>query len=295
MNGMKKLLTIVFGLLTIASFGQKRQKVDLDWKIGKQEKLSYMTVMSEIDTSSVALNFGGLYKSFSDSTGKGMPEAKEFFKKLNAAFKGMNVVTTLTNKGGGVIDIVAVANRDKNEFQSDTTDSKQDRMIKMMQAMGQGVLLRGSVYEAGGIHSFWTKTNQKNLISIFFELPTKPVQIGDTWKLDVNLISNDENFDCDSSYNLIRVTLIDIKKVQGETIAVLKYDIVQYVNGNFSMAKLAGKGGGQTKTMMKFAHQALAEFSIDKGRWIAYDGVMTFVASGVMTANKKTKLTLTKV
>lgn len=287
-------MTFVFVFLATASFGQKKQKVDLDWKIAKEEKLSYLTVMSDIDTSSIELNFGGLFKSFSDSTGKGMSQAKDFFKKLNAAFKGVNVVTTLTNKGGGVIDIVAVAKRDKNEFQSDTTDSKQNRMIKMMQAMGQGVLLRGSVYETGGIHSFWTKTNQKNLISIFFELPTKPVQVGDTWKLDVNLISNDENFDCDSSYNLNKVTLVEIKKIQGENIAVLKYDIVQYVKGNFSMSKL-GNGGEQTETMMKLTHQALAEFSIDKGRWISYDGIMTLVASGVMTANKKTKFTLIKV
>jgi hypothetical protein len=292
---MDKILTLVFVFLAIASFGQKKQKVDLDWKIGKEEKLSYLTVMSDIDTSSTQLNFGSLFKSFSDSTGKDMSQAKDFFKKLNAAFKNVNVVTTLTNKGGGVIDIVAVAKQNKNELQSDTTNSKQDRMIKMMKAMGQGVLLRGSVYESGGIHSFWTKTNQKNLISIFFELPTKPVQVGDTWKLDVNLISNDENFECDSSYNLNKVTLVEIKKIQGENIAVLKYDIVQYVKGNFSMSKLTGNGGEQTKTMMKFTHQALAEFSIDKGRWISYDGIMSLVASGVMTANKKTKLTLIKV
>jgi hypothetical protein len=291
-----KLLTIVFGFLTITSFGQKKQKIDLEWKIGNQEKLSYLTVMSEIDTSSIEINFNGLYKSFSDSTGKGISEAKDIFKRINSSFKNVDMVTTLTNKGGGVIDIVLVANQNKDkQLKLDTSDSKQKEIIKMMQAMTQGVMLRGSVYETGGIHSFWVKSNQKNLISIFFELPTKPVQIGDTWKLDINLISNDQNFACDSSYKLNKVTLADIKKVNGENIAVLKYDIVEYVKGNFTTPSFGGNEGGQTETIMKFTHQAVAEFSIDKGRWISYDGIMTLVASGVMTANKRTKFTLIKV
>jgi len=291
-----KLLTLVFGFLTIASFGQKKQKVDLDWKIGKQEKLSYMTVMSEIDTSSVEMNFDGLFKSFSDSTGKGISEVKDFFKKLNSSFKNMDLVTTLTNKGAGIIDIVMVANQNKDkQLKSDTSDSKQKEIIKMMQAVSQGVMLRGSVYEAGGIHSFWTKSNQKNLISIFFELPTKSVQVGDTWDLDINLISNDQNFECDSSYKVNKVTMVDIKKVHGENIAVLKYDIIEYVKGNFTTPSFGGNMGGQSETMMKFTHQAVAEFSIEKGRLISYDGIMTLVASGVMTANKKTKFTLIRV
>ncbi len=161
--------------------------------------------------------------------------------------------------------------------------------------MSEGVMLRGSVYETGGIHSFWTKSNQKNLISIFFELPTKPVQAGDTWDLDINLISNDQNFECDSSYKINKVTMVDMKKIQGENIAVLKYDITEYVKGNFTTPSFGGNSGGQTETMMKFTYQAVAEFSIDRGRWISYDGIMTFAASGVMTANKKTKFTLIRV
>lgn len=292
---MNKLLTIVLGLLTFISFGQKKQAVDLDWKIGKQEKISYLTIMNDIDTSSIEMNFGRLLKSFSDSTGKGISEAKDFFKKLNNSFKNVDLVTTLSNKGEGVIDIVMVANQNEKQLKSDTTDSKQKEIIKMMQAMSQGIMLRGSVYETGGIHSFWLKSNQKNLISIFFELPTKPVQIGDSWELDLNLIANDQNFECDSSFKFNKVTMVDIRKVHGENIAVLKYDIIEYVKGNFTMPSFGDISGGQTETMMKFTHKAVGEFSIEKGRWISYDGIMTLVASGIMTANKKTKFTLIKM
>jgi len=85
--------------------------------------------------------------------------------------------------------------------------------------------------------------------------------------------------------------LTDIKKNKGETIAVIKYNIVEYVNGTFNSPSFMG-GGEEQKTMMKFTHQAIAEFSVDKGRWISYDGIMSLDASGVLTAKKKTKFTL---
>ena len=98
-------------------------------------------------------------------------------------------------------------------------------------------------------------------------------------------------FDCDSSFKLNEVILADVKKVNGETIAVLKYNIVEYVKGNFN-SPFFGNEGGQKETMMKFTHQGIAEFSVDKGRWLTYDGIMNLQATGVMTANKKTKFTL---
>ena len=65
---MKQKLTILFAVITLTAFGQKNQTVDLKWKIGKSEKLNYFTIMSDIDESSIEMDFGGLFKSLSDST-----------------------------------------------------------------------------------------------------------------------------------------------------------------------------------------------------------------------------------
>lgn len=293
---MKNLFAILLGLLVLPSLGQDNTPVDLDWKIGKNEKVSYLTVMSDIDTSSFEINMGGLFKAFSDSSGNGLSEAKDFFKKLNASFKNVDMVTDLTNNDKGIIDIT-MSTRPKEESESkerkkEKKNSDEKDFAKLMQSLNQGVMLRGSVYPTGEIQSFWVKSSQKNLIALFFELPFKPVKIGDSWHLDIDLIANDQNFKCDSSYKLNKVTLTDIKKVNGESIAVLKYDIVEYVKGIFSTPSFMGMEGGEQETMLKFTHQAIGEFSIDKGRWISYDGIMTMDASGVMTAQKKTKFTL---
>ncbi|MER2997969.1 hypothetical protein [Pontibacter populi] len=293
---MRLILIIFLTFITTATFAQINQTIDLKWKIGENEKLNYATVMRDIDTSSVEMDFSGLFKSLSDSSENGLKESKAFFKKLNDVFKNLDYVTTLSTEEDGVIDIVMTTRPKENlkEVKQNSTDSKEAEMLKMMQSMNQGVVLRGSVYETGGIHSFWVKSNQKNLIAIFFQLPTAPVKIGDKWPLDINLIANDENFECDSAYKINEVTLTDIKKVGGETVAVLKYNILEYVNGDFNTPSLFGSEGGNKETMMKFSHQGIAEFSVDKGRWITYDGILSLEASGIMTANKKTKFTLIK-
>lgn len=65
----------MFVLLNFTCFGQT---VNLQWKIAENEKLNYLTVMSDIDTSKIEFNFGGFFKSFSDSSGKGMTEIQDF-------------------------------------------------------------------------------------------------------------------------------------------------------------------------------------------------------------------------
>jgi len=278
---MKLRFSIILAVISTTAFGQRNQTVDLKWKIGENEKLNYATVMSEIDTSTIEMDFGGLFKSLSDSTENGLQESKHFFKAFNDAFKNLDYVTTLSTEEKGVIEIVMTTRPKENakDTEIDSANSKEAEMLKMMQSMSQGVMLRGSVYETGDIHSFWVKSNQKNLIAIFFQLPTRPVKVGDKWSLDINLIANDQNFKCDSAYKINEVTLTDIKTVDGDSVAVLKYNIVEYVNGNFNMPSFLGNESGKKETKMKFWHHGIAEFSIEKGRWIIYDAIMTFEAS----------------
>ena len=212
-------------LIATLAFGQNDLTVDLRWKIGKGEKLNYATVMSEIDTSSIEMNFGGLFESLSDSTESGLKESKDIFNKLNDAFQDLDYLTTLSTEGNGVVDIVMTTRPKENMQKTDidsTIGSGETELLKRMQAMNQGVMLRGSVYETGEIHSFWVKSNQKNLIAILFQLPAAPMAIGDKWPLDVNLIANDQNFKCDSAYKVNEVILTDIKEIEGEAIAILK-------------------------------------------------------------------------
>ncbi len=290
---MKKLLLIALGFTALTALAQEKS-VDLRWKIAKDEKLNYTTVMSEIDTSTTEVNFEGFFKDLSDSSGVAPHLAKNFFKDMSRSIQDLDYVSSLTSKGNGVVDIVmyTVPKPENAEKENSSEEEVGMNMAKMMQRMTNGVMLRGSVFATGGMHSFWVKSDQKNLISLLFELPAKPVKVGDKWSLDIQLISNDQNFECDSSYKLNEVTLTDIKTVNGETIAVLNYQLVEYVQGNYTMPAFFGDKSEVKKTTMKFVFQGLAEFSIDKGRWISYEGNMGLDSSGVMTSHKKTRFAL---
>ena len=143
---MNKLFTLLIGLLIgVSAFSQKNNEVKLNWKIGSQETLTYQTIMNEIDTTAVEFNFGNLIKAFDDSTEDKTNEAKNLFKQLNESFKNIDLLTELTNKGDGTIEIV-MKTRPKEEvetYESDTTDNKMANMMKMMQSMNQGIMLRG--------------------------------------------------------------------------------------------------------------------------------------------------------
>ncbi|MDC8006368.1 hypothetical protein POV27_20100 [Aureisphaera galaxeae] len=295
-NLSRRLLTTLCLLVTIVTFGQKNRRVDLKWKIDKNEKLNYSTLMRDIDTSAVEMDFGGLFKSLMDITNDKLEEKREFLEKLGKEFNNSEYVTTLSNKGNGIIDVIMIHKPkvDRKEIQYDTTNSDLGEILKLRQLMDQGAMLRGSVYEEGPIHSFWVKSKQKNVIALFFELPDRRVKVGDKWSIDINLIANDQNFDCHTSHKINEVTLIELKKVNGEKIAVLEYNIEEYVKGDFNAAYVLGGDDKKLETMMKFSYQAMAEFSVDNGRWLNYDGIMSVEGTGALTTHKKTIFTLNK-
>ncbi|HLP94896.1 MAG TPA: hypothetical protein VK168_12715 [Saprospiraceae bacterium] len=293
---MRTGLITLFTAISLTVFGQQNQTINLKWKIEKNETLNYLTEMSEIDTATYKAELGKILKSLSDSTVSGLKESKKLFKKFDEEFKNQNYIFTLSNKGEGVVDIVMVSKPKEQvkESKSDTTNHPLKGFQKMTESLTKGVLLRGSVYETGGIHSFWVKSSQKNLISTFFELPKKPVKVGDKWSLDINLISNDQSFVCDTSYKINEVTLAAIRETKEDTIAVLKYNIVEYVEGNFESLSSLKQGVTNIKTTMKFHYQGISEFSIAKGRWISYNGIMGLESTGALKARQKSKFTLSE-
>ena len=74
-----------------------------------------------------------------------------------------------------------------------------------------------------------------------------------------------------------------------QSIVILKYNIEEYVKGN-----LLSNNSDLKEAKMKFTYQGIAEFSVDKGRWVTYDGIMSYETEveGAMNENKKTIVSL---
>jgi len=265
--------------------------IELKWKLSKIDSIKYKTVMTQIGESTFEMDYGDFFNNLIDSTETEKEDSsKEFFKKLKDSYTNTNLITILSNSMDfkSVINIETIA-----EEQKENKPNKKDDVDNMMNSLMKGTMLRGSVNSNGSLHSFWVKRAQKNLLSLFFELPNKTIKKGDTWTLyNVNLIGNDQNFICKKAEKRNIITLSDIKKSNSETIAVIDYDIMEYVQGDFNTPAFFGNESSTKKTTMKLIYKAQAEFSVEQGKWISYNGIMSLDANGVINSVQKQKYAL---
>lgn len=274
---MKKLL-LPFILIAFSLNAQQKETVDLKWKI--TDTLTYRTVMQDII----------LEKSKEENKNDSISEKMdEMYKAMQEQLSNLKYETKLFPDKNGNVDIAMMLKEEK----TDTTETLFSGMAKM----NGNVVLRGKVSPEGELLSFYYKEAQKNLISILFELPTKPVAIGDQWNLKVSMVSMDQNFKADSLYKKNVVCLKDIKIKDGNKIAVIEYDIHEYVSGDFGneLMTMFSKETVNKKTFMKMSHKATAEFDLKKGYWISYDGIMEIATNFSiwgMGGNKRTEFKL---
>ncbi|MBB6110149.1 hypothetical protein SAMN05421821_10844 [Mucilaginibacter lappiensis] len=288
MHKIKFLFLAVIVAVSTSACSQNNKTVLLKWKLDPKEVITYKTIMVGVDTADKKLDMSGLTKAMGLGDAVNWDDLQKMLKKLNANLQPGNMVATLAEKRKGIIDIELIT---KNDDKQDTASSTLSEAEKMFKQMSTGVQLRGTIHEDGTIKSFYLKSEQKNIIALLFKLPGKSIKQGDSWPLSVNLLTADQNFKCDSSYRKNLVTAVKIENINGEQIFTLKYDIVEYIKGDFT---IPSPMGAQTpvKTVMSMSYQGIAKFSVDKGRWVAYDGLLSYNSSGVMTANTKMKYSL---
>ncbi len=293
MNLIKYLFCLLLiGISSYAGAQVKDSTVFLKWKLKPGEILTYKTEMREIDTANHKdFDMSGMVRAISGKDTSKLADMRKLWSKISKEIQNFDMITQLTEKHKGVITIEMMAiNRDNTvpKLRAKNADDSLKNIGKLLRLLTNGVKLRGAVNEDGSIQSFYTKNDQRNLLSVFFELPAKNIKVGDSWALDVHLLSADENFVCDSAFKKNQVTFIAFENINGEHIATLKYDILEYMHGDFK----SPMGEGAQKLMMKMTHQAIARFSIEKGRWIFYEGVMSLSSSGMMTSQSTKKLSL---
>jgi hypothetical protein len=275
-NIMKKIL-LLFIITAFSANAQENKTVNLKWKIN--DTLTYKTIMKEIVVEQEQS------EEKTDSIADGF---KDFFKQMQKSAGNLKYETKLYPDKKGNVDIAMFLKKDK----TDTTDN----LFTGMAEMNGNVVLRGKVSSAGELLSFYYKSSQNNLISILFELPNKPIKVGDKWKLKVDMISMDQNFVADTLFKKNEVRLDKIIEKDGDQIAIIKYDIEEYVSGDFGNGLMTMfEGKNDKKTFMKMTHKATGYFSINKGMWIEYDGIMEIKTNFSMMGmgeNKRTEFKL---
>jgi hypothetical protein len=273
-NDKMRIITLQFLLfISTLAYSQSKEKISLEWKISKNDTLKYKTTMNAIQEKSEVSNQNDSTSIFS---GKHFEKILESLSDINSDIKYQtNLFVNKNDEKQIDIEMLMINDEKDNsdEIEKDSLNFK--NLFKGLVGLNGNVVLRGRITNGGEIVSTYYKNSQKNLISILFELPNKKVEIGEKWKLNLSLIEMDQNFVCDSLSTENAVYIEQIIEKDDDKIAIIKYNISEYVIGDFSnpMGGLFGMGTDK-KTFMKVSHIATGNFSILKGKWINYEGIM---------------------
>ena len=287
------LILSSFSTKNIAKKGEFQDGITLNWKVSQNDTIVYRTVMKQLGESEFEMNFNqvfsSLHKIVPDSISRkldSIPESdnlfdNDFFKKIKELYQNYNLTTYLTRSKvfEGIIDVEMIRKLNK------TNDSLNEK--EGFNEMLSGTQLKGSIYRNGSIHSFWLNNSQKNLVALFFQLPKKKVKIGDIWSLqDLNYIQYGNIFHCEKADKTNEVKLTGINKTENDVIAVMEYNIHEYVSGKIDFM------GSLSPSQMEMSFKGKSEFSVNKGRWISYVGFLTVKSNGIMNSNSSQKLAL---
>ena len=300
-------------LLSTSAFSQTKEKISLEWKIPKNDTLKYKTTMNVIRLESEVSNKND---STSILSGEAFEKIKESLSEFNSDIKyqtnlfvnkkdekQIDVEMLMFNeeednaaeKLKEMITQLKVENQEegKTKKSKDKIDETEEdslsfkNLYKDLVKLNGNVVLRGRITTGGEIISTYYKNAQKNLLAVLFELPNRKVEMGEKWKLNISLIEMDQNFVCDSLSKENAVHIEEIIEKEGEKIAVIKYNISEYVIGDFNnpMGGLFGIDSNK-KTFMKISHIATGYFSILQGKWINYEGTMEIESNFSMFGGK---------
>lgn len=246
--------------LSTFAFSQTKEKISLEWKISKNDTLKYKTTMNAIKEKNEVPSKNDSSSVFFD---KDWQKIQESISEINS---GMKYQTHLfvNKKEEKMIDIemlmlnqekddsaeklkemmsqIKVENpkKEKKKKSKKKTDEIEkdslnlEHLFKGLVGSNGSIVLRGRITNTGEIISTYYKNSQKNLISVLFELPNRKVEVGEKWKLNISLIEMDHNFTCDSISKENAVYIEEIIEKDADKIAVIKYNISEYVIGDFT-------------------------------------------------------------
>jgi hypothetical protein len=149
--------------------------------------------------------------------------------------------------------------------------------------MEGSVQLQGEITPEGAIASPYIAQRQKNLLALFFELPVTPVQIGDSWQIDLTCIMlNSAQFTIEDSDKVNQVMLTDVVETSdGSLVAILDYAIVESVKGEQSTFF----NSEAVPTTMKCSFLGRGEFLIGQGRWKTFSVENRIQSTGMITSD----------
>ena len=118
--------------------------------------------------------------------------------------------------------------------------------------------MQSDLSDTGEVLSFWLSNNKKNLLHLFFQLPSQAVRVGDTWPVRVDFVDAGKSFTVKDSARTNQVRLVGLEPgPAGDTVAFLEYQVVEWVKGTL----------GERELIMSVGFVGRGQFLVNKGAW----------------------------
>ncbi len=147
------------------------------------------------------------------------------------------------------------------------------------------VFLHSEVTPDGKILPYYVDADEKNLLSLYFQLPGKPVKVGDSWPVDTICVragSDPAQFVVETSERESQVTFMGVSKTAtDEPVAVLDYHITERLTGKQSIPALAKE---PVQGSFDCVGSGQGEFLIEQGRWKNFSFEFVVQTTGLMSS-----------
>ena len=148
------------------------------------------------------------------------------------------------------------------------------------------------INENGEVTSEYTSTEERNALSILLELPKEPVKVGDTWTLDLDLVSLEEGYLLDETLETNEINQVMLVSIaipnDGETIATVKYVLEESISGELATPIQ----GGPSSITGSIGFVGSGEFLVERGVWKRLSGRMQFSSTGVLSTDIQQHLSM---
>ncbi len=271
-------------------------RYELNWKIEEGRPIAYSATM-QITNSYIAVDFGKLFDT-------DQLEQEENFSLLAAAFANMTATPAISFSLPAYSVVSILEKNPHNTISvrmvlSDVVPMAEYTPQNIVEVLGalvltnmqQRTLARGEITPGGVLTSTYIIDRQQDMLTFFFGLPGKPVQVGDVWRSDLECLEiNSSQFVVANHAGFNEVTFTGISRtLQGETVAVLDYKIAESMDGEQTIPFLMTE---PTSASLKCDIVGRGQFLIEQGRWKELAASGTLQITGIVTATITQDLTL---
>ncbi|HEX8704126.1 MAG TPA: hypothetical protein VF815_35165 [Myxococcaceae bacterium] len=258
------------------------QRVLLRWKVPQGTAVGYELIRQQLSPgiSSMRVGISSLKQS-----GVTKQQRVQVYQYQPPSESAMTAV--LTAKPSGDLSAKVVVTR--VELPKKKRPTKQDRQVANAFRKDLGkVHLRGNLTDWGFVTTD-LKREQRNLLALMFELPSKPVAVGEVWSHSSDLVKMGDGWVGEIEH-LNRVELASLEKdAEGRLVAVIDYTLAERQEGKFSGMGLKG----EIPASVEMAFVGRGEFLVEEGKWKRLAGRMTTKAAGAMETDSEHQITLT--